>query len=148
MKNWTLLGLLCVAVPFSGCTYFGSFLICNFSGKNVTVTYRTKSPMSSMQLFSNAPSVFLASFDGDEVVLAKDTLIPYELNRSLSIVIPSGYALKTGDDVNAWMHEEESYADLEELSIVQDADTSILTGSILPSFVQELGDSYKGLVIQ
>ena len=103
--------------------------------------------MSSMQLFSNSPDVFQASLDGEEVVLGQDTLIPFEMKDGVTIMVPHGFALNTGDDVNAWMHEKEQYADLEEIVIAQGTDTTRLTGKILSSFVRDLG-SGKGLVIR
>ncbi len=147
MKKLAVIGIMVSCAMLSGCSYIGSFLICNFSGSEILVSYRTRTAMTSMQLFSTAPDIIQATLDGDEVVLGHDTLIPYEVKNGVTIKVPHGFALNTGDDVNAWMHEKEQYADLEEIVITQGTDTTRLTGRILSSFVRDLG-SGKGLVIQ
>ena len=114
----------------------------------MAISYQTVSPMSSMQLFSSEPIVRHASMDGDDVLLAADTLIPYDAGHGISIVIPHGFALETGQEVNPWMHEEEAYADVEHIIIVQGTDTSRISGSLLHSFVRDLGGSSKGLVLK
>lgn len=139
--------LVLAALLLSGCSYIGSFLICNFTGRDIVVHYSTHAPMSPTHLFSNEPEVFQARLLGDKVELGRGTLIPIERYEGIGLTLPTGWALMTGAAVNAWARTEEHYADLREILIIQGQDTTRITGTTLPSFVRELGRG-KGLVMR
>lgn len=139
--------LALIATMLSGCSYITSFVICNVSGSDITISYRTKERGSYHGFFSTSLDIYLVTMNGDEAVLGEVIPdVPWSEENGITITIPTGTAVRTGDDAGA--SEKGSYSDLDYLMIVQGSDTSTFRGSVLPSVVQHLGDQQKGLVLR
>jgi hypothetical protein len=139
--------ILAACVLLSGCSYMGSFLICNLSPAEIVVSYRLKKGASSHAYFSDEPSVHELKMDGDDADLGAvltDAVIT--VTSAVTIVVPAGKALRTGDELNP--HHHDVFDGLAYLLIVQGSDTTRLSGAVLPSLVQDLGDQQEGLVIR
>jgi hypothetical protein len=138
--------ILAACTLLSGCSYLGSFLICNLSPAEIVVSYRVKKNTSYTGYFSNTPEIYELKMDDDEAELGKELSdIPYTVTSAITITVPAGKALRTGDDVNP---SKESFAGLDRLMIIQGTDTTTISGKSMPSFVVDLGSAQEGLVIR